>query len=155
MSLSKLGLPGAHRHRHRRPGHHPHHQRHERGHQPCAGQLRRVPGPRRGAHGAILHMSETVIRLTTRKAQRARRGPAAGHPRPRVCIHRPEGAFFLWLWCEDLPITSQEPTTGLPPAASSCCRGTTSFRGWKAHGVSHECVSASATPGPTPRWNKG
>ena len=23
-------------------------------------------------------------------------------------IHKPEGALFLWLWCKDLPITSQE-----------------------------------------------
>jgi valine--pyruvate aminotransferase len=23
-------------------------------------------------------------------------------------IHKPEGAFFLWLWFQDLPITSQE-----------------------------------------------
>ncbi|GAB2191080.1 valine--pyruvate transaminase [Sessilibacter sp. MAH1] len=25
-----------------------------------------------------------------------------------VHIHIPEGAFFLWLWCQDLPISSQE-----------------------------------------------
>ena len=25
-----------------------------------------------------------------------------------VRIHKPEGAFFLWLWCENLPISTQE-----------------------------------------------
>ncbi|MEZ4719972.1 MAG: aminotransferase class I/II-fold pyridoxal phosphate-dependent enzyme [Caldilineaceae bacterium] len=49
MSLSKLGLPGAHGHHHRRRRHRAHHQRHERGHQPRAGQLRRVPGAARCA----------------------------------------------------------------------------------------------------------
>lgn len=25
-----------------------------------------------------------------------------------VLIHKPEGAFFLWLWCQDLPISAKE-----------------------------------------------
>lgn len=25
-----------------------------------------------------------------------------------VLMHKPEGAFFLWLWCQDLPISSKE-----------------------------------------------
>lgn len=25
-----------------------------------------------------------------------------------VLLHKPEGAFFLWLWCQDLPISTQE-----------------------------------------------
>ncbi|MFT6408779.1 MAG: valine--pyruvate aminotransferase [Arenicella sp.] len=25
-----------------------------------------------------------------------------------VLMHKPEGAFFLWLWCQDLPITTKE-----------------------------------------------
>ena len=28
-------------------------------------------------------------------------------PDPRFHIHKPEGALFLWLWFEDLPIHSQ------------------------------------------------
>ena len=25
-----------------------------------------------------------------------------------VLMHKPEGAFFLWLWCQDLPISTKE-----------------------------------------------
>merc|ERR1712054_418726 len=26
----------------------------------------------------------------------------------RVLVHRPEGCIFLWVWCRDLPVTSEE-----------------------------------------------
>jgi len=27
---------------------------------------------------------------------------------PRVLVHRPEGCIFLWVWCRDLPVDSEE-----------------------------------------------
>lgn len=59
--------------------------------------------------GEILRLGREVIRpFYESKAQRA-----LGHFQRHLegvdyRIHRPEGAFFLWLWLPDLPITSQQ-----------------------------------------------
>ncbi len=58
--------------------------------------------------GEIIRLSQEVIRpFYQGKAEQA-----VGYVRKTMgdlpCyIHRPEGAFFLWLWFKDLPITSQ------------------------------------------------
>lgn len=61
------------------------------------------------ASGEILRLGRDVIRpFYERKAaaavERLRRD-LAGHP---FRVHKPEGAIFLWLWFEHLPITSQQ-----------------------------------------------
>ena len=59
--------------------------------------------------GDILRLSEDVIRPHyAAKAQHAAAWLREAIPDPRFRIHKPEGAFFLWLWFDDLPITSQE-----------------------------------------------
>ncbi|MCB0043991.1 MAG: valine--pyruvate transaminase [Caldilineaceae bacterium] len=59
--------------------------------------------------GEIVLMSNTIIRPHyQRKAERALallRQALAGTP---AYIHKPEGAFFFWLWFKDLPISAQE-----------------------------------------------
>jgi len=59
--------------------------------------------------GQIIQMSQTVIKPFYQKK--------AAHAVDQFChslagtefyIHKPEGAFFLWLWFKGLPITSQE-----------------------------------------------
>lgn len=60
-------------------------------------------------NGEITRMSREVVRPYYE--QKARRALAqvtsemAGLP---VAVHKPEGALFLWLWCEGMPITSAE-----------------------------------------------
>ena len=59
--------------------------------------------------GEVLALSRDVIR--PHYAQRAERAVGmlrAGLDGCDVRIHRPEGAFFLWLWMPALPITSAE-----------------------------------------------
>jgi valine--pyruvate aminotransferase len=59
--------------------------------------------------GEILHLGRDVVKpFYQRKAQAAverLRRDLAGHP---FRVHRPEGAIFLWLWFDGLPITGQE-----------------------------------------------
>lgn len=60
--------------------------------------------------GRVLELSRDVVRpFYLRKAERARTlllKKLKGHP--DVHLHRCEGAFFLWAWFRDLPITSRE-----------------------------------------------
>jgi len=59
--------------------------------------------------GEIINVSRTLIRPFYQ--QRARvaldwlRTAVAGLP---CRIHKPEGAFFFWLWCKDIPVPSAE-----------------------------------------------
>ena len=61
------------------------------------------------ASGEIVRLSRTIIKpFYEQKGQRALdefRQQLTGTP---YRIHKPEGAMFLWLWFEDLPITSLE-----------------------------------------------
>jgi len=59
--------------------------------------------------GEIIRLGREIIRPFYEK--RARHALAWMHEALSGCeyfIHRPEGAFFLWLWLPDLPITSAE-----------------------------------------------
>ena len=60
------------------------------------------------ASGDVLELSRRKIRpFYERKSQRALgwlRNAMKGLP---YRVHKPEGAFFLWLWLENMPITSQ------------------------------------------------
>lgn len=55
--------------------------------------------------GEIIELSETVIKpFYNEKAELAVKLLREAIPDPRFHIHKPEGALFLWLWFEDLPI---------------------------------------------------
>lgn len=59
--------------------------------------------------GDIIKLSETVIRPHYQvKAEQAVQWLREALGDVEAYIHKPEGAFFLWLWFKDLPITSQE-----------------------------------------------
>ncbi len=59
--------------------------------------------------GEILRLSREVIApFYERKAQEAVRRIGLGVEGIEYRLHRPEGAFFLWLWLPGLPISCQE-----------------------------------------------
>ena len=60
-------------------------------------------------NGDIIRLSEQHIRpFYEAKAQQAVQWLQEAIPHPKLRIHKPEGALFLWLWFEGLPIHSQE-----------------------------------------------
>lgn len=59
--------------------------------------------------GDLLPLSENVIKpFYQRKALHAVELLQAAISDPRFKIHKPEGAIFLWLWFDELPITTME-----------------------------------------------
>lgn len=59
--------------------------------------------------GDLLSLSETVIKpFYQAKAQRSIERLQKAIPDERFKIHKPEGAIFLWLWFEGLPISTKE-----------------------------------------------
>jgi valine--pyruvate aminotransferase len=57
----------------------------------------------------LLRLSHDVIQpFYQRKAQYAVSRLQHYITDPRFRIHKPEGAIFLWLWCDELPITTKE-----------------------------------------------
>ncbi|HAS8155649.1 valine--pyruvate transaminase [Vibrio vulnificus] len=55
----------------------------------------------------LLHLSSEVIKpFYQQKSQRAVELLQAAMPDERFRIHKPEGAIFLWLWFDELPITT-------------------------------------------------
>jgi valine--pyruvate aminotransferase len=59
--------------------------------------------------GDIIRLSEQYIRpFYQAKALQAVQWLQEAIPDPRLRIHKPEGALFLWLWFDGLPIHSQE-----------------------------------------------
>ena len=59
--------------------------------------------------GEIIHMSRDVIRpFYEQKMREAVREVQESFRGIDYRIHKPEGAFFLWLWFPDLPITSRQ-----------------------------------------------
>jgi valine--pyruvate aminotransferase len=59
--------------------------------------------------GEVIELSNQVIRpFYQAKAQQAVAWLQEAIPLPQFHIHKPEGALFLWLWFEDLPIHCQE-----------------------------------------------
>lgn len=70
-------------------------------------------GPAIGLHmiesGDLLRLSEDVIQPFYRhKSQAAVKMLQTAITDPRFRIHKPEGAIFLWLWFDELPITTME-----------------------------------------------
>ncbi len=59
--------------------------------------------------GDIITLSEQVVKpFYQQKAELAVQLLREAIPDPRFHIHKPEGALFLWLWFEGLPIHCQE-----------------------------------------------
>lgn len=59
--------------------------------------------------GEIDHLTQDIIKpFYAQKLRTAQALVADLQRRVPVKLHRPEGAFFLWLWCEGLPISSRE-----------------------------------------------
>lgn len=57
----------------------------------------------------LLDLSSNVIKpFYHKKSQRAVELLQNAIPDPRFRIHKPEGAIFLWLWFDELPITTME-----------------------------------------------
>lgn len=59
--------------------------------------------------GQVIELSQGVIRpFYERKAQQALQCVHESFDGLAYRVHRPEGAFFMWLWLPDLPITNQQ-----------------------------------------------
>lgn len=59
--------------------------------------------------GQIIQMGqETIKPFYQKKAEQAIAQLSREMAGYNFCIHKPEGAFFLWLWFKGLPITSQQ-----------------------------------------------
>jgi valine--pyruvate aminotransferase len=95
--------------------------------------------------GDILRLAQEHIpafyRLRAQRAVHRFRKQLDGLP---FHIHKPEGAFFLWLWFEGLPITSQELYLRLKQRGVLIVPGHHSFFGldeeWPHR---HECIRVS------------
>ncbi|OCH14239.1 valine--pyruvate transaminase [Aliivibrio sp. 1S128] len=110
MSLSKLGLPGL------RCGIVIANEKMTEAMTNLNGIISLAPGsmgPAIGLHmiesGDLLRLSEDVIQPFYRhKSQAAVKMLQTAITDPRFRIHKPEGAIFLWLWFDELPITTME-----------------------------------------------
>ena len=110
MSLSKLGLPGL------RCGIVIANEKMTEAMTNLNGIISLAPGsmgPALGLHmiesGDLLRLSEDVIQpFYHHKSQAAVKMLQTAITDPRFRIHKPEGAIFLWLWFDGLPITTME-----------------------------------------------
>lgn len=99
--------------------------------------------------GEILRLSnETIKPFYESKSQEAIR--IVEHcfdPRLPYRIHRSEGAFFLWIWFEDLPITSRELYERLKQRDVLVVPGSFFFFGLDASDWSHrdQCIRVTFT----------
>ena len=92
--------------------------------------------------GDIIELSKTVIKPHYQaKAAQAVNWLQQQISDPRVRIHKPEGAIFLWLWFQELPISSQQLYQRLKHRGVLIVSGQHFFpgleEGWQH---SHECI---------------
>ncbi|EKO3374705.1 valine--pyruvate transaminase [Vibrio fluvialis] len=92
--------------------------------------------------GDLLRLSQEVIKPFYRqKSQRAVELLQQAINDPRFRIHKPEGAIFLWLWFDELPITTMELYRRLKARGVLIVPGEYFFIGQKedwAH--AHQCL---------------
>ncbi|MDT8869740.1 valine--pyruvate transaminase [Vibrio fluvialis] len=92
--------------------------------------------------GDLLRLSQEVIKPFYRqKSQRAVELLQQAIDDPRFRIHKPEGAIFLWLWFDELPITTMELYRRLKARGALIVPGEYFFIGQKedwAH--AHQCL---------------
>lgn len=102
------------------------------------------------ASGEIVRASQTIIRPFYQ--QRSRQALAWLHEALHGCryrVHRPEGAFFLWLWLPGLPITSAELYRRLKGRGVLVLPGHHFFPGLSGEWPHrHECIRISYTQAP-------
>lgn len=110
MSLSKLGLPGA------RTGIVIANQQITNTISSLSGIITLAPNSVGAAlmtrmieNQEIDHLTEQIIKpFYRRRLDRARELFTQHFANLPVLMHKPEGAFFIWLWMQDLPISTQE-----------------------------------------------
>jgi valine--pyruvate aminotransferase len=96
--------------------------------------------------GSLKQLSQHVIRPFYRKqvafAANCLKREFAGYP---LKIHRPEGAIFLWLWFDGLPVSSQELYEQLKAAGTLIIPGEHFFVGMDTGSLRHarECIRMS------------
>ncbi|WP_458736003.1 valine--pyruvate transaminase [Zobellella taiwanensis] len=93
--------------------------------------------------GDVIRLSNEVIRpFYQHKAQQAVAWLQEAIPLPQFHIHKPEGALFLWLWFEDLPIHSQELYQRLKQQGLLVVPGHYFFPGIEDEGWAHskQCI---------------
>jgi valine--pyruvate aminotransferase len=92
--------------------------------------------------GEILHLSRDVIRpFYRRKATEAVEQLSKDLDGIDFHLHKPEGAFFLWLWLRDLPITDAELYERLKKRGVLVVPGHFFFPGLKEEWKhKHECL---------------
>ena len=98
--------------------------------------------------GEVIRLSQEVIRpFYKAKAEQAVAWVREAMGEAPCYIHKPEGAFFLWLWFKDLPITSQELYERLKARGVVILPGHYFFPGLaEAWPHKHECVRMSYAP---------
>lgn len=98
--------------------------------------------------GEILRISRDLVNpFYSAKAERALRWVEEYFAGCGCRVHRPEGAFFLWLWFEGLPITSAELYQRLKARGVVVLPGHHFFPGLReAWPHRHECIRVSYTP---------
>ncbi|HDY7969461.1 TPA: valine--pyruvate transaminase [Vibrio vulnificus] len=90
----------------------------------------------------LLHLSSEVIKpFYQQKSQRAVELLQAAMPDDRFRIHKPEGAIFLWLWFDELPITTMELYQRLKARGVLIVPGEYFFIGQEDNWVhAHQCL---------------
>ncbi len=98
--------------------------------------------------GEILRSSRDLVNpYYSAKAERALRWVEEFFAGCSYRVHRPEGAFFLWLWFEGLPITSAGLYQRLKARGVVVLPGHHFFPGLReAWPHRHECIRVSYTP---------
>lgn len=103
-------------------------------------------GPAMASHmiekGDLLKLSSNVIKpFYQQKSQRAVELLQTAITDPRFRIHKPEGAIFLWLWFDELPITTMELYKRLKARGVLIVPGEYFFIGQKEEwDHAHQCV---------------
>jgi valine--pyruvate aminotransferase len=102
------------------------------------------------ASGELARLTRDVVRphYTARCGETIERLHACFRDLPLV-IHRPEGAFFLWLWFPGLPVTSAELYLRLKARGVYVISGHHFFPGLEADWPHrHECLRINYSQGP-------
>ena len=93
------------------------------------------------ASGEVLRLSRQVIRpFYQQKMEKAVELFHEALQGTRYRIHKPEGAMFLWLWFEDLPITSHQLYERLKARNVLVVSGHFFFPGLEPWKHSNECI---------------
>ena len=103
------------------------------------------------ASGEVLALARDVIRPWYQgRAERALDRVREGLADLGVRVHVPEGAFFLWVWCEGLPIEAAELYTRLKRRGVLVLPGHYFFPGLADDGWRHrhECIRLNYAPDP-------